>query len=515
MQKVINEVLESSFKYFKAGNKKHRKEKGQFSTPYKVAEFMADLFVTKKKKIYILDPGAGSGILTTAIIQKAIEKNLANEIFVDLFEIDEQLLLILGKNLELLKKYCIEKNIKLEYKIYNCNFLLYYQDMWEKKEHEKYDIVIANPPYKRINNTSLEVVFMKSIVHGQSNLYFLFLAMAINLLKADGELVFLVPRSFFSGKHFQKFRQWMLQRVFIEQIHHFKSRNKTFSGDILQEVVIIKLTKIDTANILITSSEGSDDLEFSKTLQVNKELIISRNEHAHIKLPTSSEEVKLIELFELWDCRLDNFGVKFSTGPVVDFRRKQFISDCNIDEAIPLIWAHNFEDIYIDWPKEMSKFAQYIVQNEYTRSMLLPNKNYILIKRCTSKEAKRRIKVNVLMKAHYEYDMIGIENHINYLNYNGEINTDLFKGLYVLLNSNYYDKYYRIINGNIQVNAYELNNLPFPDLNAIQRIGSSVLKIDDLCSDQCDKIMKEVLFKIPISVSDIKYQSVLKCGNRK
>lgn len=88
-------------------------------------------------------------------------------------------------------------------------------DFWngreEKLEDDLYDVIISNPPYKKIAKAEPESVVMDSVVHGQPNIYFLFMAMSVKLLKPNGEMIFITPRSFTSGLYFRKFREYFFK----------------------------------------------------------------------------------------------------------------------------------------------------------------------------------------------------------------------------------------------------------------------------------------------------------------
>ena len=63
-------------------------------------------------------------------------------------------------------------------------------------------------------------------------------------------------------------------------------------------------------------------------------------------------------------------------------------------------------------------------------------------------------------------------------------------GLYVLFNSTVYDQYYRILNGSTQVNSTEMNQLPVPPIEEIERMGQMLQAETDWESvDVCDKII--------------------------
>ena len=85
---------------------------------------------------------------------------------------------------------------------------------------------------------------MEKIVHGQPNIYAFFMALAARLLKPDGEIVAITPRSFCNGLYFREFRRWFLERVALDHIHIFESRTETFKhSSVLQENIITRARK--------------------------------------------------------------------------------------------------------------------------------------------------------------------------------------------------------------------------------------------------------------------------------
>ena len=64
-----------------------------------------------------------------------------------------------------------------------------------------------------------------------------------------------------------------------------------------------------------------------------------------------------------------------------------------------------------------------------------PNGNYVLVKRFSAKEEKRRIKAFVCYQSQLDADRIAFENHLNVFHLNGEgMPIDLAKGLSAYLN---------------------------------------------------------------------------------
>ena len=115
-------------------------------------------------------------------------------------------------------------------------------------------------------------------------------------------------------------------------------------------------------------------------------------------------------------------------------------------------------------------------QSQYLRldgadKLLVPNQNYVLLRRFSAKEERRRL-VAAPYFAELNGAFIGIENHLNYIyRPNGQLADEETLGLAVLLNSALLDIYFRIFSGNTQVNATELRKLPLPPLETIIALG--------------------------------------------
>ena len=69
---MIDYVTTATTKYIEQMPKVQRKKYGQFFTSKETAVFMAELFDLQSVSgpVSILDPGAGSGILSTALIER-------------------------------------------------------------------------------------------------------------------------------------------------------------------------------------------------------------------------------------------------------------------------------------------------------------------------------------------------------------------------------------------------------------------------------------------------------------
>jgi len=464
-----------------------RKRKGQYFTHKKVSELMISLFenIEQKESIRILDPGSGIGIFESTFCEYA--KSLKNKVILsfDLYENDPNVLPFLKQNMQTCKDDLAAKGLDIKYKIFEEDFILSNTRIFnglEKFDCNKsgYDFVILNPPYYKLNKDSSQVIELKNIVSGQPNIYPLFMAISAKLLKNGGQMTALTPRSYCSGSYFKAFRKWFFKTVKPQKIHLFDSRKEIFKKyDVLQENVILNAMKTSKKpeNIQISVSKGipTDEERLMIRNATYDKIIIENNNDIVMRIPTSEIDELIAIYIDKFDNNLETLGFKVSTGPVVPFRAKNLllkkINDHN--DFIPLVWMHNLVDGMIKWPLKNNDIPIGLKMTKESVKILKPNKNYVLIKRFSTKEGKQRINAGIYLKNCLNSDFIGIENHVNYLYKNGgELTIDEAYGISTLLNSKLYNQYFQITNGSTQVNVSEIRNFPFPSLEIIREIGT-------------------------------------------
>ena len=148
---MLKNIIEKTTQYIENMPKKERKKYGQFFTSMETAQYMASLFVIPEdqESISILDAGAGSGILSCAIVERLEKEENIKGIELTCYETDKNVLPLLKENLSFLqKKSCKKVNIKIVTDNYITSQYLDFNHMfggnWNPK---KYDLVIGNPPY--------------------------------------------------------------------------------------------------------------------------------------------------------------------------------------------------------------------------------------------------------------------------------------------------------------------------------------------------------------------------------
>ncbi|MBO5560831.1 MAG: N-6 DNA methylase, partial [Firmicutes bacterium] len=114
---LIDYAVKSTTAYIENMPKSLRKNYGQFFTSKETAQFMASLFDIPKDKseITVLDPGAGSGILSIALLDRLREYDISAVELV-CYENDEKVIELLRKNLDYMTEHL---NYKLNYYIKN------------------------------------------------------------------------------------------------------------------------------------------------------------------------------------------------------------------------------------------------------------------------------------------------------------------------------------------------------------------------------------------------------------
>ncbi len=110
-----------------------------------------------------------------------------------------------------------------------------------------------------------------------------------------------------------------------------------------------------------------------------------------------------------------------------------------------------------------------------SQPLLLPSGTYVLVKRFSAKEERRRVVAAIYDPRQVGAPYVGFENHVNvYHCDNGGLPMELAKGLAVFLNSTLIDSYFRQFNGHTQVNASDLRMLQYPDRAVLEALGVRV-----------------------------------------
>lgn len=436
-------------------DRRHRSTFGQFFTPGRVADFMASLF-SFKGFTYLLDPGAGIGSLTAAIATKATRPLKAV-----CYEIEPAFQEGLRTTLQHLPT--------IQATALNRDFIQHTVELVAAGQQPGYTHAILNPPYKKINAHSIHRLLIRKLGVETSNLYTCFLACTVMLCAPGAQVVAIVPRSFMNGPYFKPFRYWLLDRAAITHIHVFDSRDRAFSDDdVLQENVIVRLiVQGQQRDVVVSASHDQTFTDVRRHTVPFSEIVTPDDDEKFIHIPSwgSPKESNMSGQ------TLRELGLDVCTGPVVDFRLRSHLRAEPSAETAPLLYSTHFVDGLLQWPKRSRK-PNAIMRNPETERWLMRKGCYVVLRRFSSKEEKRRVVAYLLDGSTLPGDVIGFENHLNVIHQNRNgLDIELARGLCAYLNSQAVDDYFRTFSGHTQVNATDLRRLKYPTVEELRLMG--------------------------------------------
>ena len=469
-------------------SRQEQKELGQFMTPASIARVMAARVCEGVDEAFIkvLEPSAGGGILAAAVVEELLRKaQKPTRIELTLCEIDGRLqpaLTQLAAEMRLRGQQAgveVQVNLRIE------DFLL--SDL--AVTAPRFDIVIANPPYFKLGKRDPRAVRHSYAVHGQPNIYGLFMAACARVLRPQGRWCFITPRSWTNGPYFAATRRQVLSHLTLDALHVFESRQDHFTGDeILQEAMITWATAqaAPAGPVAVSTSQGTHDLPAASSQKLPYHEVVGAGDDLIISLPLPEESVVL----QQFTATLATYDLKVSTGPVVAFRAAAHLAEFAAAGTVPLLWMQHITHMRVAWP--IRKKREHIRATAATAWMLVPNQNMVVMRRFSPKEDQRRITAAPYLAGSLPGAALGLENHTNYLYRPGSpLTAAETRGLCAYLNSRAVDGYLRTVAGNTQINAADLRALPLPPLNQLVEIGG--LLLTDSTLKQADEVVEAVL----------------------
>lgn len=241
----------------------HNEQKlnGVHYTPTALAEFVADRILASfdldsKKKVTIFDPAIGDGELLKNLALKILKKGIPIKICGT--DIDSKAIQIAKKRLQ----EDLPKNADIEFQ---------QQDFTTLKSEEKFDLIIANPPYVRTQSLGAKNTNKLSEqydLEGRIDLYYAFL-MGIQKFMHEGSVAgFIVSNRFMSTKSGAAVRKGLLDSYSFKEIYDLGD-TKIFEAAVLPAVLVFK-TKSTQENqptfssIYLVKSDGK--LKQGKTI---------------------------------------------------------------------------------------------------------------------------------------------------------------------------------------------------------------------------------------------------------
>jgi type I restriction-modification system DNA methylase subunit len=214
--------------------KKYSSEKlfGQIYTPdFIVKKILDDIGYNSSAVLgkTIIDPACGDGRFLTEIVKRILLYSSENELQKNLkcvygWDIDSKAIDKCKDNLDELIK---EKNIKVNWNISKTDSIkqlkvddIFETDIW------KFDYIVGNPPYIRIQHLGLEqrqfvqnnYLFCKS---GSTDIYIAFFELCLNLLSENGICGLITPNTFLHTETAKQMRQYFVENENLLQLTNY------------------------------------------------------------------------------------------------------------------------------------------------------------------------------------------------------------------------------------------------------------------------------------------------------
>lgn len=285
-----------------------KKELGQFYTPQEIVDYMIN-FLDIKNDSKVLDPTCGCGVflVTTYNHIKAKNKKALENIYgVDLNESatkiarinlwlrdkrDSKTLQILERNIKIGNSLVSDRTIDARYFDWNVEFNDILSD-------SGFDYILGNPPYVTLKDgkdfDGSDTLFSK-VVNGNTNSASLILAKSFDLLKDEGIIAFVLPKTLLRVNSYSKLRDFILDN---SKIIHIYDLGTSFDG-VRGEQILLFLQKtkdkssIEKNKILIKVYENK-----RSSLENQKEFYISQNLFKKNNTFLMFEDIKYYELIE-------------------------------------------------------------------------------------------------------------------------------------------------------------------------------------------------------------------------
>jgi adenine-specific DNA-methyltransferase len=459
---------------------KRRSELGQFFTQAAIARFLASLVdLPSEGELRLLDPGAGVGSLAAAVADRVIRAGRDVRLHVVAFELDAALVPHLHETLHDCECTGERSGVKLTTDLRNENFVEWASDALSGSNvlaPESFTACVMNPPYRKINASGGDRAALERIGVRVTNLYAGFLALAAALLEPGGQLSAITPRSFANGPYFKPFREFFLDRMALDRLHVYEERGRLFAdAAVLQENVIIRATRGGQRNaVLLSTSAGCEEDPVGRT--VPYEAVVQQTDpHQFVHIPVDEQDTAIAQRVADLPATLTDLNVQVSTGRVVDFRAREYLRQDPEPGAVPLIYPGHLRDAQVFWPQPGAKKPNALVACEQTAALLLPNGAYVVVKRFSAKEERRRVVASLATPDSLPGVHVAFENHLNVYHRDGRgLPLHLAIGLVAYLNSTIVDQYVRQFNGHTQINAADLRELRYPSTERLSELGEQL-----------------------------------------
>lgn len=480
------ELLESTYwfssAYAQLLEKDYRKRLAMFFTPPELTRRLLDDLSANGVDFAdnsFCDPACGGGAFLAPIAMRMKEElfrkgassyEIIDHINNKLLGFDKDITLCeLSRHFLLMALYeeIVSTGIHPNLQIYHGDSLLKGMDFMEK-----FDVVVCNPPFRKMSKIEYNkyIENFSDVIEAQPNLYSLFFALCINLLKKKGICALITPTSFLSGQYFSKLRRFLLSQTRILCIGIVNDRLGVFI-DVSQETTLT-----------LACRENSGCTPSNKT----KVSVVSRDGNyvdvgacvlpacgAAWPIPRTESDVTLLKNASKSSVSLADYGYAARIGAFVwnrdtrtTYASAESASKEYSDAIVPLLWSSDITQdgrlLFTGAQKTNNEHC--FVNMEKTDHPSIVKNFCVILQRVTSNSQSRRLIAAAVPKELYEtYSGFVGENHTVILE-QIVIEPELAPSQFAeLLRTPIVDRYFRCISGATNVSIFELNQLRLPE----------------------------------------------------
>ncbi len=488
---MLNMAVRNTKKLIREKSKEQNIRIGRFFTKKGTAALMSVMCRPQgAEAVSVLDPGAGTGILSAALLERLCRsKQPPKLVELTCYENDAMMLPMLEYNLlRLRRKMRHDYGVKLVYTVREENFLLSAAD----EVGGCFDFVIMNPPSALLAKDTAEGEAHAALCAGTTDIAFLFAAMGMKMLKSGGEMIALLPTAYARGVYLDRIRAYLTESAHISKIHTFVAKSKTSDNDTLRGSMILKFVKtpVEAGAVIALSSSYSDgdggDITVLPPFPYDR---IVNPENGMLLLLKSNEDAEVLARVEALPETMSSLGLRMRTGLTLESRYPDSLRASATDGALPLIHPKSIRDGIIHLPTE-----KYIIP--VIPSLAQKNKNMLFIKRVPAKSDKRHLLCGAYLASQLpHFEKISTHNKLNYIDYEDgrEMDPAMLFGLYGVLSSDLYEQYCTVLSKAPQINTADYGNLPLPDLKTLREIGNQLLLSRLFTPKVCSVVVKNAL----------------------
>ena len=499
---MLNLAVRNTNKLIREKSKSENVRLGRLFTKKDTARLMAGMLsLDEKKTVYtILDPGAGTGILSAAAIEEVCKRcPSVAQIFITCYENNPVFLPMLKDNLERIRKKARHDfGVKVYITVYEENYLTdsknhYTVSLFDEVREDKFDLILCNPPLDLIDKYSPEAEAAGNVTQLKTSAAYLFCRLAARHLEDGGQLVIMLPTTASTSAGLAPFRKEMAASLALRKIHLFVGKQKNTKRAVpLKKSFILAYAKAEKTDTIAVTTSVDNGATTVALPPVPYGFVVDAKDGT-LTLPKSVEDTKIVKHISDLPETLTSLGLKISTGLILDSRCEGMLFTEPVKGSVPVLRPSAIKGGQIRFPQPIKR--QYLMPND--EKIVQKNKNMIIVKRVPAKSDDRFVNSAIYMAAQLPgYRYISTHNKINFIDTidkNDEMSPRFVFGLFALLNSTIYDRYISIMSKSKQINAKELKDLPLPPKHIIENIGMRLMSARQTTVAMCDQLVNPTL----------------------